>query len=369
MNTAKRLGGKLGIVLCGTLLGTLTGYPTYGQLSVSVGVTVPLPSVEIRAESDFYEPLAPQGEWVVIGTYGRCWRPGHVDRDWRPYSEGYWQRTDNGWFWVSDEPWGWATYHYGRWNMSAEYGWYWVPQTQWAPAWVSWHSGGGYIGWAPLYPSGVTIISPQAYVFVEERHFTEPVRRSTLIVNNTTIINRTTVINEGPSTATIEKASGRKVQQIAIRELRHQEEAPVVARQRASASAGEKKGPPPDRHEAAPVEKKAVAAHESAPVERPVTVPHEPAGPAPRLDLVPGEKHQPIPAAPESKQQARPEGNHPPAPVQPTPPQAEKHLKQQERPAQPADKKEPPPARENPAANENNGPNPADQNHGNKGHE
>jgi hypothetical protein len=50
----------------------LLGYTTYGQPSVSVDVSVPLPSVqvEIRAESDFYEPLAPQGEWVVIGSQG-----------------------------------------------------------------------------------------------------------------------------------------------------------------------------------------------------------------------------------------------------------------------------------------------------------
>jgi hypothetical protein len=79
-----------------------------------------------------------------------------------PYSEGYWQRTEAGWYWVSAEPWAWATYHYGRWDLSADFGWYWVPQIQWAPAWVSWHSGGGYIGWAPLYPSNVRVISPRA---------------------------------------------------------------------------------------------------------------------------------------------------------------------------------------------------------------
>ena len=248
MNKTKRLVGKIGFVLCTALLGTLTGYTTYGQPSVSVGVSVSLPSVEIRAVSDFYEPLAPQGEWVVIGSYGRCWRPGHVEADWRPYCNGYWQRTDAGWYWVSDEPWAWATYHYGRWNFTDQYGWYWVPQTQWAPAWVSWHSGGGYIGWAPLYPSGVRVISPRAYVFVEERHFMEPVRSSTAIVYNTTIINKT-VINEGPATAVIEKASGRKVQAVPVQELRHKEEAPVVARQRTPAAADVKNVQTPVRNE------------------------------------------------------------------------------------------------------------------------
>ena len=57
--------GKFAIVVCGVLL----GYTTYAQPAVSVGVSVPLPSVEIalpsveiHAESDFYEPLTPHGE-------------------------------------------------------------------------------------------------------------------------------------------------------------------------------------------------------------------------------------------------------------------------------------------------------------------
>jgi len=72
MNKTKRLIGMLGLVLCGAL----PGYTTCGQPSVSVGVRMPLPAVEIRAESDFYEPLSPYGRWEVVGSYGRCWRPG-----------------------------------------------------------------------------------------------------------------------------------------------------------------------------------------------------------------------------------------------------------------------------------------------------
>jgi len=147
MNKTKNLANKLGIVLGSVLL----GYAAQGQPAVSIAVSVP--TVEIRAESDFYEPLAPEGEWVVVGSYGRCWRPSHVESDWRPYCNGSWERTDAGWYWVSDEPWAWATYHYGRWDYTDQYGWYWVPQIQWAPAWVSWHEGGGYVGWAPLQPS------------------------------------------------------------------------------------------------------------------------------------------------------------------------------------------------------------------------
>jgi len=314
MNRIKRLGGKLGIVLCSALL----GYTTYGQPSVSVAVSVPLPSVEIRAASDFYEPLTPYGRWEVVGSYGRCWIPGGVEADWRPYSEGYWQRTEAGWYWVSDEPWAWATYHYGRWNLSAQFGWYWVPQTQWAPAWVSWHSGGGYIGWSPMYPSDVRVISPRAYVFVEERHFMDPVRRSTVVVNNTTIINKT-VINQAPATAAIEKASGRKVQAVPVRELRHKAEAAVVAKQRTPTSTSEKTVQPPVRSEAGPGEKKAVA-------------------PAPKNSKAQSETRQSVPAAPEFKPEAKPEGNHPPAIKEPTPPNANKQPVKQEKSVQPADK-------------------------------
>ena len=172
--------------------------------------------------------LAPEGQWVTVGSYGRCWRPGGVATDWRPYCNGSWQETDAGWYWVSDEPWAWATYHYGRWDYTDQYGWYWVPQTQWAPAWVSWHEGGGYVGWAPLQPSvSISVngfvgfdesrISPRAFVFVKQGQFLDPIRPSIVVVNNTTVINKTRtvtntkivnnkVINEGPATAAIEKA-------------------------------------------------------------------------------------------------------------------------------------------------------------------
>src|SRR6185436_18897464 len=199
-----------------------------------------------------------------------------------------WQRTEAGWYWVSDEPWAWATYHYGRWDFNDQYGWYWVPQIQWAPAWVSWHEGGGYVGWAPLQPSvrisasgyvgfNVSLISPRAFVFVEQRHFLNPIRPATVVVNNTTIINKTTtitntkivnntVINEGPATTIIEKASGRKVQAVPVQELRHKQEAAVASQPRTPAPTPEKKVQAPANSVAAPREKKTVAARELSPV-------------------------------------------------------------------------------------------------------
>ena len=73
-----------------------------------------------------------------------------------------------------------------------------------------------------------------------------------------------------------------------------------------------------------------------------------------------------VPAVPEFKPEARPEGNHPPAIKEPTQPKADQHLEKQDKSAQPSDMKEQPPAREKPAANEQNGPNPADKDHGDK---
>ena len=84
--------------------------------------------------------------------------------------------------------------------------------------------------------------SPRSYVFVRDRRFLDPVRPTTVVVNNTTIINKTvnitnikvvnnTVINEGPRTTIIEKASGKKVQAVQARELRHQQEATALATQ------------------------------------------------------------------------------------------------------------------------------------------
>ena len=126
------------LVICGTLALALTGCTTYVEQRPVRTVYVPPPVAEpppvvvtpveppvvvIQSESDFYEPLTPHGEWVVVGSYGRCWRPTRVEVGWRPYSDGDWRRTDAGWYWASNEPWGWATYHYGRWDWSVEFGW------------------------------------------------------------------------------------------------------------------------------------------------------------------------------------------------------------------------------------------------------
>jgi osmotically-inducible protein OsmY len=253
--------------------------PPSVEVPVVVSETPVHPTIIIRTESDFYEPLSPYGRWVVVEPYGRCWVPARTGPDWRPYSNGHWQRTEAGWYWDSEEPWGWATYHYGRWDWDAEYGWIWMPQTKWAPAWVSFHQGGGYVGWAPLHPSArvtpdgvvdvrAARVAPREVVLVEDRNFLEPVRPTTVVVNNTTIINKTvnitnikivnnTVVNEGPRTAVIEQASGQKIRAVPARELRHKQEAVVLARQQANPQSSQRPVPAPARNESVSPERKA----------------------------------------------------------------------------------------------------------------
>jgi len=215
--------------------------------------------VYIQSVDDFDEPLSPYGEWVVVGSYGRCWRPSRVDASWRPYSSGQWVYTDAGWCWQSDEPWGWATYHYGRWDFDVSFGWLWFPETQWAPAWVEWRSGGGYIGWAPTPParrrSSWREREDRAYVFVPEPRFVESVRPSQVIVNNTTIVHQTvnitnttvvnnTVINQGPRVDVVERASGRKVAPVPVNTFRRTQEASVVSKHPALAHGQSRRAAP-----------------------------------------------------------------------------------------------------------------------------
>jgi len=339
MNKMNRPTGHVRFVLCSALAVTLAGCTTYVDHRPARTVYVPPPVTQpppvvvtpaeppvvvIQTESDFYEPLSVHGEWVVVGSYGRCWRPARVEVGWRPYANGHWERTDAGWYWASDEPWGWATYHYGRWDFSVNFGWVWVPHTQWAPAWVSWRQGAGYVGWAPLPPSarigsrGIIEVreatsAPRAFVFVSEQRLLEPVRPATVIVNNTTVINQTVnitqvqvvnnrVINEGPRPEIIERKSGRKINALPVHELRHKEETEVAARQRIAPGKPEKTVPLP---ESGPV--KAVPARELGQADKPAEVVKQPQLPTTKSEVrQPVEqKPAPTPGRPETERPAR----------------------------------------------------------------
>ncbi len=155
----------------------------------------------------FYEELAPYGVWINDPQYGRVWRPDVDQDEFRPYySRGYWEMTRYGNTWVSEYDWGWAPFHYGRWHHQNRRGWVWIPGREWAPAWVSWRSGGGHYGWAPLGP-GINInmnigrIPDFWWVFIPQRNIyyrsypRYDWRRNSNIYQNTVIINNIYVNN------------------------------------------------------------------------------------------------------------------------------------------------------------------------------
>jgi hypothetical protein len=208
-----------------------------------------LPRARADVSIDFFYNNLSGGNWIEAGDYGYGWQPDVAtsDPNWRPYSDGYWAYTDVGWTWVSYEDFGWATYHYGRWANLADYGWVWFPGSdlEWGPAWVSWRTGGDYVGWAPLPPRGPGIayaggpiggrvdiefdIGPAYYNFIDARFIGEPVLRdrifpysqnvtyidNTVNVTNITVQNNV-VYNYGPDYNTLSSVSSRPIQRLKI---------------------------------------------------------------------------------------------------------------------------------------------------------
>ncbi|HEY4256836.1 MAG TPA: DUF6600 domain-containing protein [Candidatus Udaeobacter sp.] len=198
---------------------------------------------------DFFYNNLSGGNWIDVEGYGYGWQPDVAvsDPNWRPYSDGYWAYTDYGWTWISYEDFGWATYHYGRWANLADNGWVWFPGSDldWGPAWVSWRTGGDYIGWAPLPPRGPDVvyegqpigasvdveydIGPQYYNFCDIRFIGEPVLRDrifpptqniTYITNTVNVTNiyvqNNVVYNYGPNYNVVNEYSSRPIQRLTI---------------------------------------------------------------------------------------------------------------------------------------------------------
>ncbi len=198
---------------------------------------------------DFFYNNLSGGNWIEVADYGYGWQPDVAvnDPNWRPYADGYWAYTDDGWTWISYEDFGWAAYHYGRWARLADYGWIWFPGSDldWGPAWVSWRTGGDYIGWAPLPPRGPGVvyegqpigaqadiefdIGPEYYNFVDVRFIGEPVLRDRIFApsQNVTYINNTVnvtnisvrnnvVYNYGPDYNVLSAHSSRPIQRLSI---------------------------------------------------------------------------------------------------------------------------------------------------------
>ena len=218
----------------------------------------------------FYNNLADDGDWYNTPEYGYVWQPTVAVKSdkWRPYSDGYWAQTEDGWTWVSYENFGWAVYHYGRWTRLKDLGWAWVPGYDWGPGWVSWRTSDDYVGWAPLppkveenYVEGQTVssrgatasidyndvepedyspnvdvqydIGPDNYCFVDTHNFGAPVlaevllppQRNFIVIEQTTNVtniyrqrggDRFVVYNNGPDYRFLSAHSERPIQQLRI---------------------------------------------------------------------------------------------------------------------------------------------------------
>lgn len=215
----------IGITVVGIMLVALPTQNVKAQPGISVSFQM------------FYDQLSPYGQWIDDPEYGYVWIPD-VGNDFRPYyTNGRWALTEYGNTWISNYNWGWAPFHYGRWVYNNYYGWVWIPGNEWGPAWVSWRSGGGYYGWAPLGP-GINInISLGNYNAPYDWWTFIPCRYiySNNYYNywrgpryNTTIIHQTTIINNhynnryiyGPRRNDIERHTGGRVTVYQIRDDR-----------------------------------------------------------------------------------------------------------------------------------------------------
>jgi uncharacterized protein DUF6600 len=241
-----RLWG-IGIVLivCAAAIGCVTTYPYHENVSMGTQAPPAEPPVQDGAwDQPFYDDLSPYGRWINVSGPGWVWSPNNVQDDWRPYEMGHWVYTDYGWTWSSDEPYGWAVYHYGRWNQDPSYGWVWVPGTEWGPAWVAWHEGGGYVGWAPL-PYQVSVqagiglnwgslnisIGSAAWSFTSTRYLADPMLRTRIVpaaqnvtlvritqnvTNYTYIDNR--IVNHGVQVEKVGRACGHNIPRYRVSE-------------------------------------------------------------------------------------------------------------------------------------------------------
>ncbi|WP_297335206.1 DUF6600 domain-containing protein [Algoriphagus sp.] len=221
-----------------TLLSRWTAALMVGFISLGL-----FPSQDAKAENFrgvsfqvFYDELMPYGDWVKDANYGYIWLPA-VGQDFHPYgTNGHWVMTEFGNTWVSYYDWGWAPFHYGRWYFDDYYqSWAWVPGYDWGPAWVSWRSGGGHYGWAPLGPRiSVSVgfrIPSFHWVFLPHRRMYDPYgwryyashNTRVKIINRTKIINNTVVYNNntyiaGPSRREVEQLTRRRVNVYNVRQ-------------------------------------------------------------------------------------------------------------------------------------------------------
>lgn len=109
----------------------------------------------------FLEVLWDHGTWVNSDRFGHlfCPDPASFGPDFRPFTDGHWVMTPEGWTFVGRHATSWVTDHYGRWVQTGLVAcrWGWVPGDAYSPAWVDFHVGESVIAWRPARFDGVPV--------------------------------------------------------------------------------------------------------------------------------------------------------------------------------------------------------------------
>ncbi|MBN8570409.1 MAG: hypothetical protein J0M18_12325 [Ignavibacteria bacterium] len=147
----------------------------------------------------------------------------------RPYTNGQWIATDEGWYFKAPTPQEEIVHHYGRWAYSPAMGWVWVPGRVRSPAWVDWREDENNIAWTPVPPNVYivnNVIEPvpvyeDRYVVVEKKYFVEPVVTQYVYVDRVKVkkmkhlhglyVRDRVLYNSGPEFVEIERYSGRPI--------------------------------------------------------------------------------------------------------------------------------------------------------------
>jgi hypothetical protein len=188
-------------------------------------------NAEVQTDAGAYFVWRPSTELAVSVNAGE-------PPVYKPYSNGQWINTEDGWYFKAPTPAEEITSHYGRWTQNDRLGWLWVPGRVWSPAWVDWRENDDYVAWTPVPPhvylSGSTLNVPaiddeNKYVIIEKKNFTEPQLYKYMYLENKNkimikemkkvdgvmIVNRT-VINKGPEVSVIEKKTGKTIEKVKL---------------------------------------------------------------------------------------------------------------------------------------------------------
>jgi len=207
-----------------------------GNKNFSVSGLLGVNTAYADAEMGMVFVWSPSPDLTIEGSVGDV-------PEYRPYSDGQWINSDEGWYFRGRTPYEETVSHHGRWVHSPHAGWLWVPGRVWAPAWVDWRQNDDYVSWAPLPPSAyfsdgnlsVSLIDDNDYEIVERRHFCDPDiyryynpygddgnRISISIMTGTVglVFSNNMIINRGPDIYNIQNIYGRNFDPVNIHHVR-----------------------------------------------------------------------------------------------------------------------------------------------------